>query len=146
MFLKKNERLNGSRSITLALELTRKMAEILSGTKLTLVEFSVDAAKITGSRFAKPYGFRVVKTDCEFVDDEQKKYVAIAWVSISRHEERWIPQYDKLFIKLNERLPIRMVYTVPTTTFPLPDPIVEKHFEPWMVDYNPAELDYSRIR
>lgn len=146
MFLKKNERINGSRSITLALELTRKMAEVLSSTKLILVEFSVDAAKIQ-SEWGKPYASRVVRTDCEFVDTEQKRHVAIAWVNVNRVKDgRWVPFAKELFIKLDDRSPLRMEYTVPTTTLPLPDPIVGKPWEDYMVTKDPNELDYSRIR
>ena len=125
------------------------MAEVLlSGKKLTLVEFSVDAAKIEGGGWGCPYGHRLVKTDCEFVDTEQKKHITIAWVNISRHEERWIPQFRGLFIKLDERPPLAMEYNVPTAMLPLPDPIVAPPICSGYEGsrYDPATLDYSRIR
>jgi len=147
MFLKKNEKINGSRSITLALELTRKMAEVLLGTKLTLVEFGIDAAKIQG-KWGQDSACRTVKTDCEFADEKLRKHTAVAWVKVNRRDGRWIPWAKTLFIQLDDQQACRMEYNVPTTTIPLPDPTktgpFRNHIE--TSEYDPGLLDFSRIR
>ena len=147
-FIKEKVDFKGPKSVVSALEMTRRMAEVLCREKLILAQFSIEAEKKEKKAWAPTYFERTVKTDCEFTDNAGKSHFAVAWVKVSNLQERWVVVHNLLFIKLDDMKPVRMEFTVPTSTLPLPDPIVAEPFQEHVMheDKNPDKYDYSRIR
>jgi hypothetical protein len=139
------EKIALSQSVVAAIQLTQKMAEVVLGSPLTLIQTDVIGEKIQG-QWGRDYAQRNLKTDCVFVDGQQRKHIAVARVIVLRSDGEWLPSSKENYIKCDDMPPCHMRFTVPTDTKPLPPPVVEDE-KPLvgLIPLKTPHLDYSKI-
>jgi hypothetical protein len=137
MSLIKKKKLVLTQSMVAAIQLTQIMAEALYGDpSLTLFQAGVIPEKIKDEWVEFPE--RKLKTDCVFIDSRGFEQVAVAWVHIVWHFQKWQPARFGNFIKLNDCVPRQAKFTHPD----------QKPLAPRFIAFDSEgadRLDYSRI-